>query len=176
MEAKIIRIPTRSVITRFAVLTKIAGRVMMLPDIVPTWHTPLAAEVHGIRKEDDAPPETRYVTMNGNAIPSTTAIIAVSIFCIAVPSAMTEQVRATYNERADDRLSRELEPFWSKSTAAYHRPQEERYPEDCCSSHRNEVHQRGDAVAVPKSKVVVPPQTFVKTTLVSCPVAGNVTE
>ena len=70
----------------------------MLPETVPTVQTPLAAEVHGMRNEDDAPPETRYVTMKGKAMPSKTAIIADSIFCIAVPSAIRAERQATYNE------------------------------------------------------------------------------
>ena len=37
--------------------------------------------------------------MNGNAIPMTTAMIADSIFWIAVPYAMSEQGAETYNAR-----------------------------------------------------------------------------
>ena len=93
-----IRIPARSVMTRLAVLTRISGRVMTFPETVPTVQTPLPAEVQGIRKDEAVPPETRNVTMNGKAIPRTTAIIADSIFCIAVPSAMVAKNAATYNE------------------------------------------------------------------------------
>ena len=35
------------------------SRVMTFPETVPTWQTPLPAAVHGMRKEDEAPPETR---------------------------------------------------------------------------------------------------------------------
>jgi len=51
--------PVGRVITRFAVLISIGGRVMTFPETVPTWQTPLPAEVQGMRKEDAAPPETR---------------------------------------------------------------------------------------------------------------------
>ena len=51
--------PVRRVITRFAVLTSICGRVMTLPATVPTVQTPLPAEAQGIRKDDEEPPETR---------------------------------------------------------------------------------------------------------------------
>ena len=46
-------IPVRRVMTRFAVLTRICGRVMMLPATVPTVQTPLPAEAQGIRKDDE---------------------------------------------------------------------------------------------------------------------------
>lgn len=52
MEAKMIRIPVRRMITRLAVLTSIWGRIMTLPETVPTVQTPPLAEAHGIRKED----------------------------------------------------------------------------------------------------------------------------
>src|SRR5438093_4746964 len=63
MEAKMMSIPVRRVITRFAVLTSICGRVMTLPDAAPTVHTPLPAEEQGIRKDEEVPPETRQVTL-----------------------------------------------------------------------------------------------------------------
>lgn len=65
---------------------------MGLPETVPTWQTPVGGEgwVQGIRNDEDVPPETRKVMMNGIARPMTTDTTADSIFCIAEPSMEAE--------------------------------------------------------------------------------------